>query len=54
MPYVMDMTEKDITLPEFTAKAVENTISFDNAIRVAVDFAGMGLLESSGKCFGVK
>jgi len=70
MPYVMDMTEKDITLPEFTAKAVEllynpkgfflmveagkidwachandataaieNTISFDNAIRVAVDFA---------------
>ncbi len=23
MPYVMDMTEKDITLPEFTAKAIE-------------------------------
>ena len=23
LPYVMDMTEKDITLPEFTDKAIE-------------------------------
>ena len=69
LPYVMDMTEKDITLPEFTKKAIElldndkgfflmveggkidwachandgtsailNTQSFDNSVKVALDF----------------
>ncbi len=69
LPYVMDMTENDITLPEFTAKAVEmldndkgfflmveggkidwachandataailNTKSFDDSVKVALDF----------------
>ena len=71
LPYAMDMTAADITLPEFTAKAVElldnakgfflmveggkidwachandaaasihNTLAFDKAIQVALDFAG--------------
>jgi alkaline phosphatase len=70
LPYVMDMTEDDITLAQFTAKAIEmldgpkgfflmveggkidwachandaaasihNTLSFDEAIKVAVQFA---------------
>lgn len=70
LPYAMDMTEKDITLPEFTEKAIEmldnpkgfflmveggkidwachandaaafihNTISFDQSIGKAVEFA---------------
>ena len=70
MPYVMDMTEKDITLPELASKAIEmldndkgfflmleggkidwachandgvasilNTISFDDSVKVAVEFA---------------
>lgn len=70
LPYVMDMGPEDITLPEFTAKAIEmldnpkgfflmveggkidwachandaaasihNTISFDQAVQKAVDFA---------------
>ena len=70
LPYAMDMTAADITLPDFTAKAVEmldndkgfflmveggkidwachandatasitNTLSFDQAVQVAVDFA---------------
>lgn len=69
LPYVMDMTDADITLPEFTAKGIEllnnddgffmmveggkidwachandatasilNTISFDNAVKEALDF----------------
>ena len=69
LPYVMDMTEKDITLPEFTTKAIElldndkgfflmveggkidwachandataailNTKSFDDSVKVALDF----------------
>ncbi|WP_247648509.1 alkaline phosphatase [Pseudodesulfovibrio sp. zrk46] len=69
LPYVMDMTKKDITLPEFTAKGIEmldnskgffmmveggkidwachandatasitNTIAFDNAVKVAMNF----------------
>ncbi|MDY6793078.1 MAG: alkaline phosphatase [Thermodesulfobacteriota bacterium] len=70
MPYKMDMTEKDITLAQFTSKAIEmldnskgfflmveggkidwachandatasiiNTIAFDEAVKVAVNFA---------------
>ena len=69
LPYVMDMTENDITLPEFTTKAIElldnpngfflmveggkidwachandataailNTKSFDDSVKVALDF----------------
>ncbi len=69
MPYVMDMTNKDITLPEFTSKAIEmldndkgfflmveggkidwachandaaaslkNTVAFDDAVKIALDF----------------
>lgn len=69
LPYVMDMNEKDITLPELTAKAIEmldndkgfflmveggkidwachandaaaslrNTVSFDDSVKVALDF----------------
>ncbi len=70
MPYVLDMAEEDVTLPEFTSKAIElldndkgffmmveggkidwachandaassihNTLAFDKAVEVAVEFA---------------